>query len=309
MKSAYVLVSPARNEAAYLPGVIESVLAQTILPLAWVVVSDDSTDATDAIVSEAAGKNRFICLLQVDGSRQRGFGSKARAFQAGYETLRHLDFAFVGNLDADVTFEAGYYERMLREMGRNPRLGVAGGVCWDKTPDGFRMITINLNHAVGAVQFFRRECYEAIGGYHPVSVGGVDSLAELTARMKGWETRSFSDLPFYHHKPVDSASGRTAVRICYRAGLTEYHTGTRPLFALAKAVRRWHEAPLVLSVFIRLFGYGKLWVSGAKRDASDELVAFLKREQMARLKQALWSRRASRLHTSADFISYQTPSS
>jgi hypothetical protein len=149
------------------------------------------------------------------------------------------------------------------------------------------MITSSFNHAVGAVQFFRRECFIAIGGYQPVSVGGIDSLAERMARMKGWETKAFPDLPFYHHKPVDSANSRGLAQINYRAGLTEYHIGTHPIFAVAKAIRRWRTSPPFISIFIRLYGFGKLWFFGAKRDASDELVTYLKREQMATIKKAL----------------------
>jgi hypothetical protein len=108
--------------------------------------------------------------------------------------------------------------------------------------------------------------------------------------MKGWETKSFPDLPVYHHKPIDSANARTAFQIAYRAGLTEYHIGTYPLFAVLKAVRRWREAPIMISTLIRLFGYGRLWVTKAPRDAPEELVAYLKGEQKGVLKQVLLGR-------------------
>ena len=294
---AYTLVTPARNEAAFLPGVLDSILGQSVRPFKWVIVSDGSTDDTDKLVAIAAKKHAFIALISIKAEARRSFGSKAMAFRRGYEALQDLNFNYIGNLDADVTLESHYYQRILEEMERNPRLGVAGGVVWDKTAYGFRRTTSSLNHAVGAVQFWRRECFEAVGGYRPTTVGGVDSLAELTARMKGWETRSFPDLPIYHHKPVDSAGGRAAYRIAYRAGLTEYHIGTHPLFAFFKALRRWRERPVFAGVFIRLFAYGRLWLTGAKRDASDELVAYLKREQMQTLYRAwlrCWRRLAYR---------------
>ena len=291
--SHYVLVTPARNEAPYLPGVIRSVVNQVVRPLRWVIVSDGSTDETDTIAVAAAREYSFIQFVSAKGDGQRSFGSKARAFQAGYDAVRDLDHAFIGNLDADVTFQPGYYQRMLAEMERNPRLGVASGVCWDKTPDGFRCVTISHNHAVGAVHFFRRECFAAIGGYRPASVGGMDSLAVLTARMKGWETQAFPDLKVYHHKPVDSANARSPAAIAYRAGLTEYHIGTHPLFAAVKAVRRWRSSPMLASVAIRFYAYMRLWLSGAKRDAPDELVAYLKKEQLTKLREALRGRRSA----------------
>jgi len=290
---SYALVTPARNEAKYLPKLLESIQGQTVKPARWVIVSDCSTDDTDDIAARASKSNPLMKFIRFSGGANRSFGSKAVAFKAGYDALQGVGFEYIGNLDADVTMEPHYYERMLEEMSRNARLGVASGVLWDKTNSGFKRTTSNLNHAVGGVQFWRRECFEAVGGYRPVTVGGVDSLAELTARMKGWETRSFPDLPIYHHKPVDSANGRTGIRIAYRAGLTEYHIGTHPLFAVLKAVRRWKGSPLILSSFARIFAYGKLYLTRAPRDASNELVAYLKNEQMMLIRQTvmnMWQR-------------------
>jgi glycosyltransferase involved in cell wall biosynthesis len=284
---AYILITPARNEAAFLPGVLNSVLAQSVRPLKWVIVSDGSTDDTDELVTDASRQHAFIQLISLEPRGNRSFASKAMAFRKGYDALLHLSVDYVGNLDADVTLEPHYYKRILEEMEKNSRLGVAGGVVWDKTARGFKRTTSSLNHAVGAVQFWRKDCFEEAGGYRPATVGGVDSLAELTARMKGWETRSFPDLPIYHHKPVDSLGGGNAYRIAYRAGLTEYHIGTHPLFAFFKALRRWKDRPVLAGLFIRFFAYCTLWLTNARRDASDELVAYLKHEQMQALQNAL----------------------
>jgi glycosyltransferase involved in cell wall biosynthesis len=48
---SYVLVTPARNEVQFIELTIQSVVAQTMRPLKWVIVSDGSTDGTDEIVS------------------------------------------------------------------------------------------------------------------------------------------------------------------------------------------------------------------------------------------------------------------
>ena len=279
----YVLISAARDEAKFVNQLIASVSNQTTLPSLWVIVSDGSTDGTDALVEAQAEKCEWIKLVRSEKAGGRSFGSKALALIRAYQEVRDLDFEFIGNLDADVTFASNYYQTLIAEMQRNPRLGVCSGVCWDKTPDGFRRVTISLNHAVGAMQFFRRRCFDEVGGFHPTSVGGVDSLAELMARMKGWQTRAFPELPFYHHKPVDSANGRNAVRISYRAGLTEYHIGTHPLFAVAKAIRRWRSAPMLFSPVVRMAAYFALWIRRVKRDAPDDLVKYVHREQLRTL--------------------------
>jgi glycosyltransferase involved in cell wall biosynthesis len=47
----YVIVTPARNEAQYIELTLKSVIAQTVRPLKWVIISDGSTDGMDEIVS------------------------------------------------------------------------------------------------------------------------------------------------------------------------------------------------------------------------------------------------------------------
>ena len=44
-----VLITPARNEAAFIELTIKSVIAQSVRPLRWVIVSDGSTDGTGTI--------------------------------------------------------------------------------------------------------------------------------------------------------------------------------------------------------------------------------------------------------------------
>jgi glycosyltransferase involved in cell wall biosynthesis len=283
----YVLITPARNEAEYLPIVIDTVINQTIKPLQWIIVNDGSTDRTEEIVLKAQAENPFIKLVQEKGEAKRSFGSKAKAFKAGFSALHEHSYNYIGNLDADVSMEYDYYSKVIENMEKHKRLGVAGGVVWDRTDNGYKRTMSSLNHAVGAVQFWRRECYEAIGGYRKVTVGGVDSIAELTARMLGWETRSFPDLAVFHHKSVDSASGKTAIRISYRAGMTDYHIGTNYLFALLKAVRRWKKNPVVLSTIVRIYAYNKLYLTRVPRDAAPELVKYLNSEQLRTIKKYL----------------------
>src|SRR5690349_20423235 len=83
----YVLVTPARNEEAYLEKTIQSIVAQTIPPQKWVIVSDGSVDRTDEIARSYASRYPFIQLERVGEPVQKGkkdFGAKVRAFRAGY---------------------------------------------------------------------------------------------------------------------------------------------------------------------------------------------------------------------------------
>ena len=211
----YVLVTPAKNEAATIGETIRSVLAQSVIPSEWAIVSDGSTDRTDEIVSGYATVHPFIHFLRAPSPPARSFGSKIRAFRYGYDRLRTPDYEFIGNLDADITFDANYYLRLMGEMRNNSELGIASGVTYEKVNGQFQRVGSSLNHAVGGTMFFRRQCFEEVGGYQPVSVEGEDAIVERTARMLGWETRSFPELPLYHLRNCGAPSGGK-LRRCYR---------------------------------------------------------------------------------------------
>ncbi len=58
-----------------------------------------------------------------------------RAFNAGVMDMpKHADL--VTGLDADISFGAGYFDGLRREFDRNPRLGMAAGLCYEPSRDG-----------------------------------------------------------------------------------------------------------------------------------------------------------------------------
>src|SRR5687767_1529758 len=123
---SYVLITPARNEEKFIESTIRSVIGQSVRPLRWVIVSDGSTDGTDGIVKRYADEHPWIELLRMPERTERDFGGKVRCFNCGYERLKGLEFDLMGNLDADITFEADYYEFLLGKFEANPQLGIGG---------------------------------------------------------------------------------------------------------------------------------------------------------------------------------------
>lgn len=124
---SYVLITPARNEEAHIGRLIQCVAAQTLAPVKYVIVSDGSTDRTDEIVEQHARELGFVELLRLEKNERPGFGSKALAFNAGWERLWAQDFDFIANLDADISFEPCYFESLLEEFQKDPDLGLTGG--------------------------------------------------------------------------------------------------------------------------------------------------------------------------------------
>ena len=122
----YVLITPARNEAAFIEQTIQSVIQQTVLPLMWVIVSDGSTDGTDDIVKKYLPDYDWMELVRMSERKERHFAGKVHAFNAGYEKVRHLNYDIIGNLDADISFEPMYFEYLLDKFYQDRTLGVAG---------------------------------------------------------------------------------------------------------------------------------------------------------------------------------------
>ncbi|MFQ5630349.1 MAG: glycosyltransferase [bacterium] len=97
MNKTYILITPAKNEEAYIEKTIRSVTSQSILPKKWVIVSDGSTDRTDEIVHKFAKKYGFIQLICIEGRSRHNFKSKINAFKAGYTQLGDMNYEFIGN--------------------------------------------------------------------------------------------------------------------------------------------------------------------------------------------------------------------
>ncbi len=278
----YVLITPARNEQAYIANTIISVITQTIKPVKWVIVSDGSTDETDSIVKKYAAENGFIHLLKREGDPRRNFGSQVRAIQAGSRLLEGIEYDFFGNLDADISFGPDYYEKVLAKFRQHPKLGLAGGFVHEQVDNEFQSRKFNSENSVPhAIQLFRRRCYEDVGGYIPLKYGGPDWHAEVMARMKGWEVRSFPEIKVFHHRRTLGADG--VLTGGYRQGMMDYSLGSSALFEIVKCLIRFGYRPYFLYGACRLAGFAAACLKREQRMVSREFVSFLQSEQRARL--------------------------
>jgi GT2 family glycosyltransferase len=281
-ETRYVLVTPARNEESYLAETIESVLAQSVRPARWIVVSDGSTDRTEDIAASYCRKHDFMELVTAQAAATRNFGSKVNAFNAGYARLEGLEYEFVGNLDADVTLPPNYFQSILDEFRKDTRLGLAGGVIVEIEKGVPVPFVYSPWSVAGAIQLFRRECFEKIGGYEPVVTGGIDAIAEVKVRMRGWEVRCFPAYEVLHHKHTGTKEGGI-LGARFRQGIMGHSHGNHFLFEIAKAAFRLKERPYVIGSLTRLLGFA--WAS-LKRNpclVSAEVRRYLRWEQLNRL--------------------------
>jgi poly-beta-1,6-N-acetyl-D-glucosamine synthase len=280
----YVIITAARNEAAVMAHTLTSVVAQTQPPDRWVIVDDGSTDETPALVQEYAQRYPWIELVRMPPRAERHFAGKAFAVKAGLEALGGRPYDVVVNLDADVSFEPDYMEFLLAKFAADPRLGVAGTPFtqvggYDSTRDSFE----GENYVAGPCQLFRAACFDDIGGYVANRAGGVDWIAVMTARMKGWTVTAFPERRFHHHRSMGTAE-RGEVSALFSYGEKDYYLGGSPLWQVCRVVFRMAKPPLVVGGLALLAGYTWAAMRRVERPVSPELVRFHRREQMKKLR-------------------------
>jgi glycosyltransferase involved in cell wall biosynthesis len=285
----YVLVTPARNEADFIEQTMRSVVAQTVPPSKWVIVSDGSTDGTDEIVKRYASQYSWIELVRMPERRDRQFAAKAHAFNAGCAQLKDVPFDIIGNLDADITFDPDYLGFLLEKFGANPRLGVAGTPFvedHDRTDKHtYAHQFADATHVSGACQMFRKKCFDEVGGYIPVKAGAIDWIAVTTARMKGWQTRTFTEKVCFHHRKLGVGSGSHGkLRMRFHYGRKAYSVGGHPLWECLRGVFQMRQKPFVLGGLWFIAGYVSAGLRRADRVVSPELMKFHRGEQISRLR-------------------------
>jgi glycosyltransferase involved in cell wall biosynthesis len=285
----YILITPSRNEASFIERTLESVVHQTLLPLKWVIVNDGSTDTTSEIAARYAARYSWIELVNRPVRKERHFAAKVHAFNAGLERVKQLQYDIIGNLDADVSLDTDHFEFLLSKFGQDSRLGVAGTVF--REPDGYNSATDSFEgqtYVSGQCQIFRRQCFEEIGGYVPSTAGGIDWMAVTTARMIGWNTRSFREKSFLHHRPLGTAD-RGVIASNFAYGKKDYILGGHPLWQTFRCMYRVTKRPYLVGGVALFAGYLAGFLTRMERPVSPELMCFHRTEQMLKLRTVLSS--------------------
>ena len=120
----YVVITPVRDEEAYLRFTLESMIAQTVRPIEWIIVDDGSSDGTGEILDDYSRRRSWIRGLHREnrGFRKSG-GGVVEAFNAGYAALATADWDYIVKLDGDLTFEPDYFQKVFRTLSKRPASG------------------------------------------------------------------------------------------------------------------------------------------------------------------------------------------
>ena len=279
MNRRYLLISPCRNEAAYMRQTLDSVLAQSILPARWVIVDDGSTDATPAILAEYAAKYDWIQIVTRGDRGRRAVGpGVVEAFYAGYEAIVPEEYEYLCKLDLDLNLPPRYFELLMSRMEADPRIASCSGKSYVRENGEL----VNERHgdemSLGMTKFYRVSRFKELGGFvREVMWDGIDCHR---SRLLGWEACSWDepDLRFVHLRPM----GSTQVGILtgrMRHGFGQYFMGTSPVYMVASTINRLNDKPYVIGAAAMLWGY--VWSALQRKPRYDDLEfrRFLRRWQ------------------------------
>lgn len=252
----YLLITPCKNEGKNLPSLIDSVRSQTVKPLVWFILDDGSTDDTAIILKRYQSKYEWIKTLRFE-EHSRDLGPHlAEVMNKGFNSAiaycnqRKLGYDYLGNLDGDLTIPPTFFENIIKEFEKNPKLGVASGGTEHVINNHIVRAKVALNEPSGGHMLIRRECFESIGGF-PISYAN-DSVLKAKARLRDWKTKRFENNVATEVRDVGSAEGFWKGSV--QSGKSNYYLNFNPLFVLAKSINFFKKFPYYIG-FGYLFGY------------------------------------------------------
>ena len=258
---------------------LDSVVAQSVQPAAWVIVDDGSTDATPQILAEYAAKHSWIKIVTRSDRGHRAVGpGVVDAFYSGYAAINPDDYDFLCKLDLDLRLPPRYFEILMQRMAANPLIATCSGKAYIEEHGQLIDERHGDETSLGMTKFYRVSCFKGIGGFvREVMWDGIDCHR---CRMMGWIACSWNepDLRFIHLRPMGS-SQQSIYTGRMRHGFGQYFMGTGFLFMAASALSRVNQKPYLLGSVAMLWGWVKSALQGKPRYEDAEFRAYLRRYQ------------------------------
>jgi glycosyltransferase involved in cell wall biosynthesis len=274
----YALITPVRDEEKYIEAMIESILAQTIVPAKWIIVDDGSTDQTVDIVNRYAQRFDFIELIRLPARERRMPGGEG-AIPIAFRRLDLADFDFVGRFDADLVFSSDYINALLAEFDRDLTLGIAGGGLYNDVNGALILEKDPEFHVRGALKMYRRQCFQDIGGL--TTEIGWDTIDEVYAWSKGWNTRSFYQYKVLHRRSTGEALH--PAKIYRERGRAEFLTWSLPCFVLAKTFKILLTNRSVVKPASYIAGFIHCYFNREQRIQESSFIQARRRQQWQRI--------------------------
>ena len=251
-----ILVTPAKNEEKFLPEVAKSVIEQTITPKLWIIVDDNSADATSVIIKKFEMRHKWIKGIQIsdvvtkDLKRYGIVCKKGFDYAIDYCEKHNISWEYIGLLDADSVIEKQFLEKLIEEFEKNQKLGiVSGGVYYEK---GSELIWEKSREDLprGTGRLWQRKCFVETGGYLPTP--SPESISRVKAIHRGWEIKQIKSTKLIQLRKTASDGGLW--HGYFVKGNMAYYINHHPIIVFLASVRFSTKFPYYTGMAY-LYGY------------------------------------------------------
>lgn len=277
--SKYLLITPVKNEEKYLLSLAESIINQTLLPQAWVIVNSNSSDNSVKIINDLCEKYHWIHIVhQKNISHEKNHINFSYAVHEGYEygkricRQKNILYEYVGKIDADIIVSNNFFENLIGHFEGDHILGAASGDFYTLKSSLSVKSEFELNSSyfdkasylpgeLPDERLYRKSYLDSIGGF-PISKYSPDSIMIAKIKMNGWATKSYEDVASYSLRPTTGIE-RNLWKSSYEYGKNRYYLDYSPFLVLLSSILsilRYPHYP----AFFYLFGYTS---SVLKRDS------------------------------------------
>jgi len=275
----YIVVTPCRNEEKNVPNLVQSLVAQTLRPVLWVIVDDSSTDKTGEIIAEANKQHDWIKVVNLKehkgymGTHYAYVCNKGFEFAKEYCKNNNIPYGYIALVDADNILVDRYFEKLIEEFEKDEILGIASGnsvyANVEKILNNLKMEKTNVSvmdndfwrlcgssftysredQPMGSARMWRKECFEETGGY--ILVHAPDAISNVKAKLKGWKTRCFMDFKIIER---EAATKEVLWKGWKDKGRSDFFMWYPLSFAVLKAIKYLFKRPYYTGIAY-IYGY------------------------------------------------------
>jgi glycosyltransferase involved in cell wall biosynthesis len=246
----YSIITATKNEVKYIRRTFISVVNQSILPQEWIIINDDSEDGSDEVIKDYIKRFKWIKTYKLINFHPeiKATGGRVACLLNFAISKLNQESEFICKLDSDVEFESNFFEKLLTEFEKNPKLGIASGnLVFEGKVE--KLIVCSIR---GADFLCRTEVLKKTKGFFESVGRGEDTLLSVAARSFGWETKSFP-IYFKHLKPEGSKNSSF-----FESYVTGFYKGSIPylfLYFLLTQLKHTFKKPFVLGSILQIIGY------------------------------------------------------
>lgn len=273
----YVIITPVWNEIQYFRETILSVCSQSLLPVKWVIVDDESNDGTSELIIEHAKKHLFIEHHRLVNYKKniKSIGGRSGTLMNYARNYIPSDVDYVIKIDADISFGSNFFVKFFEEFDNNPKLGIASG---HLIQDGLPEKIVDYEGNRGATRIYRSSCFTELESYY--CSRGEDQMDTYKAQYLGWETKTF-DIYFDHLKPETSRNGDVSSHYetgCYKGKIPYIF-----LFFILSTLRSVFMKPMFIGSLYQCIGYINTRYLKKDRPFDESVCDYIRKKQQRKL--------------------------